>query len=224
MARQYVEINSEEILNLRRQILGMEDEVRAQQVYIQNLRHLLSGEPILDQDSVFFGPVTEVSNKIPRVEEDELLRNEIELDDKLTISTPIRPLENQSGKAIELVYLIPPVSGEISLPFNLEKNHRGLDISAPKNTPVKAILQGYIISAGWTLETGNTIGIQHENNLISFYKHNSELLKTTGSFVKAGEAIAIIGNTGTLSSGPHLHFELWLNGKPVDPEKYIHFN
>ena len=122
------------------------------------------------------------------------------------------------------LYFIPPVSGEISLTLNPENSHLGLDVNAPNNTPIKAVLDGYIIYSGWTLETGNTIGIQHENNMISFYKHNSELLKKTGAFVNAGEAIAIIGNTGTLSTGPHLHFELWIKGKPADPEKYIHFD
>ena len=95
---------------------------------------------------------------------------------------------------------------------------------APKNTAIKAIMDGYVFTSDWTLETGNTIGIQHTNNLISFYKHNSALLKKTGSFVKAGEAVSIIGNTGTLSNGPHLHFELWYNGKAVNPKNYIIFN
>jgi len=85
-------------------------------------------------------------------------------------------------------------------------------------------MDGYVFSSDWTLETGNTIGIQHSNNLISFYKHNSALLKKTGEYVKAGEAVAIIGNTCTLSSGPHLHFELWHSGKAIDPENFIIFN
>ena len=85
------------------------------------------------------------------------------------------------------------------------------------------MLGGTVLFSGWTLETGNVIYIQHENNLTSAYKHNAELLKRTGERVKAGEAIAIIGNSGELSTGPHLHFELWYNGQPVDPEKYIVF-
>jgi murein DD-endopeptidase MepM/ murein hydrolase activator NlpD len=115
------------------------------------------------------------------------------------------------------------VTGSISLEFDLEKKHFGVDINAPANTPIKAVLSGYIIFSGWTLETGNTIGIQHDQNLISFYKHNSSLLQEDGAFVQAGEAVAIIGNTGTLSTGPHLHFELWLAGKPVNPTNYINF-
>ena len=99
----------------------------------------------------------------------------------------------------------------------------GRDVLAPKNTAIKAAMDGFIFFSDWTLETGNTLGIQHSNNAITFYKHNSVLLKKAGSYVKAGEAVAIIGNTGTLTDGPHLHFELWHKGKPVDPEEYIKF-
>ena len=104
-----------------------------------------------------------------------------------------------------------------------DQDHNGLDILAPKNTPIKAVMDGVVILSDWTLETGNTIGIMHDNQVMSFYKHNSSLLKKNGAIVRAGEAIAIIGNTGTLSSGPHLHFELWYKGKPVDPSRYINF-
>ena len=118
---------------------------------------------------------------------------------------------------------MPPISGVISSGFDAEIDHLGVDILAPHDTPVKAIWDGHVITADWTLETGYTIGIQHSNDMVSFYKHNATLLKRTGAFVRAGEAVAIIGNTGKMSSGPHLHFELWLQGKPVDPTNYIDF-
>ncbi len=120
-------------------------------------------------------------------------------------------------------YLMPPISGVISSGFDAETNHLGVDILAPHNTPVKAIWDGHVITADWTLETGYTIGIQHSNDMVSFYKHNATLLKRTGAFVRAGEAVAIIGNTGKMTTGPHLHFELWLQGKPVDPTNYFDF-
>jgi murein DD-endopeptidase MepM/ murein hydrolase activator NlpD len=120
-------------------------------------------------------------------------------------------------------YLMPPISGVISSGFDARTNHIGVDILAPHNTPVKAIWDGHVITADWTLETGYTIGIQHSNDMVSFYKHNASLLKKSGAFVRAGEAVAIIGNTGKMTSGPHLHFELWLNGRPVDPTHYIDF-
>ena len=124
---------------------------------------------------------------------------------------------------LEQMYFTPPVNGEISAAYMPDRKHFGVDILAPKNTAVKAAMDGYIFFSDWTLETGNTIGIQHANNTITFYKHNSVLLKKAGSFVKAGEAVAIIGNTGTLSDGPHLHFELWNRGKPVNPTDFISF-
>jgi len=120
-------------------------------------------------------------------------------------------------------YLMPPISGVISSGFDAETNHLGVDILAPKDTPVKAIWDGHVITADWTLETGYTIGIQHSNDMVSFYKHTATLLKRSGAFVRAGEAVAIIGNTGKMTTGPHLHFELWLQGKPVDPTDYIDF-
>jgi murein DD-endopeptidase MepM/ murein hydrolase activator NlpD len=120
-------------------------------------------------------------------------------------------------------YLMPPISGVISSGFDAETNHLGVDILAPKDTPVKAIWDGHVITADWTLETGYTIGIQHSNDMVSFYKHTATLLKHSGAFVRAGEAVAIIGNTGKMTTGPHLHFELWLHGKPVDPTNYIDF-
>ena len=120
-------------------------------------------------------------------------------------------------------YLMPPISGVISSPFEPEEDHLGVDVLAPHDTPVKAIWDGHVIMADWTLETGYTIGIQHSEDMVSFYKHNASLLKKNGAFVRAGEAVAIIGNTGKLTSGPHLHFELWLQGKPVDPTHYIDF-
>jgi len=139
-------------------------------------------------------------------------------------STNVKAIRvNNRNEAILAINLTPPISGSISAEFMPEKSHYGVDVVAPKNTPVKAIMDGYVISSDWTIDTGNTIGIQHANGYVSFYKHNSSLLKKSGSAVKAGEAIAIIGNTGRLTDGPHLHFELWHNGKPIDPTAYINF-
>lgn len=124
---------------------------------------------------------------------------------------------------LESMYLVAPLTGSISKSFSIADKHYGTDLVAPKNTPVKAVSDGFIISSDWTLETGNTIAIQHANNVVSFYKHNSVLLKKAGDKVKAGEAIAIIGNTGEQSNGPHLHFELWKDGRAVNAQDYIRF-
>lgn len=124
---------------------------------------------------------------------------------------------------LESMYLISPLVGSISRSFSLKDKHYGTDLVAPKNTPVRAVADGFVISSDWTLETGNTIAIQHLNNVVSFYKHNSSILKKVGDKVNSGEAIGIIGNTGEQSNGPHLHFELWKDGKAVNAQEYIRF-
>lgn len=158
-------------------------------------------------------------DKIPP--EDRALRNEIEKSDnyspRVTGSSPKRIEEAAS------LHFFPPVKGYVTNQFNRETDHLGVDVVAPKDETVKATLSGHVIIASWTLETGYVIGIQHANNLLSLYKHNSVLLKKVGTFVEAGKAIAIIGSSGELSTGPHLHFELWQNGVPVDPQNFIVF-
>ncbi|MBR4440339.1 MAG: peptidoglycan DD-metalloendopeptidase family protein [Bacteroidales bacterium] len=114
-----------------------------------------------------------------------------------------------------------PVHGTLTSKFNPEKKHLGIDIAAKEDEPILATLSGTVILSTWTIETGNIIQIQHEDNLISVYKHNSVLLKSAGDKVQAGDPIAIIGNSGELTTGTHLHFELWHNGVPVNPEEYI---
>ncbi|NNK89119.1 MAG: M23 family metallopeptidase [Saprospiraceae bacterium] len=128
-----------------------------------------------------------------------------------------------SGAPVELLHFTTPLKGDISASFNLENNHLGVDIVAPSNSPIKSILDGVVVNAGWTEKTGNTISIQHNHDMISIYKHNSTLLKKVGETVSAGEAIAIIGNTGELTTGPHVHFELWNRGVALNPEEYITF-
>jgi murein DD-endopeptidase MepM/ murein hydrolase activator NlpD len=122
------------------------------------------------------------------------------------------------------LHFFPPVKGIVSGKFEIRTKHFGTDIVAKPRSPVSAALDGTVIFTGWTMETGYIIGIQHRNNIISVYKHNSSLLKETGDLVRAGEPVSIVGNSGELfTSGPHLHFEIWYKGTPLDPEKHILF-
>ena len=218
----------EEVMRLNKQLTEIEEELKAQTIYTDNFRRILVGEieePPSEVNQTYEIPDSLLN--VDRIKEDELLRKEIELNEQLHDRDLMAKTENFKPREIPLeqMYFVPPISGGIiSADYMPDKKHMGLDIMAPKNTAIKAIMDGYVFTSDWTLETGNTIGIQHTNNLISFYKHNSALLKKTGSFVKAGEAVSIIGNTGTLSNGPHLHFELWYNGKAVNPKNYIIFN
>ena len=116
-----------------------------------------------------------------------------------------------------------PLKGNVTSKFSTAQKHYGIDIVSNANEGIKSALDGTVVIANFTSETGYVIGVQHSNNLFTFYKHNSALLKSVGDYVKAGEVIAIIGNSGEFSSGPHLHFELWYNGTPVNPLDYINF-
>lgn len=127
------------------------------------------------------------------------------------------------SEALYQYHFFKPISGIISQRFKPKENHNGIDIVCEKNEAVKSTLPGKVILAVWSIETGNTIAIQHQHNMISIYKHNSVLLKRVGDLVRAGEVIAIVGNSGELSTGPHLHFEIWHNSNPINPMDVISF-
>lgn len=216
---------------LAKKVQELEEQNKAHATYISSVQRIFSAN-YETEDAV---PVIDSSETIPdsllkldRIEEDEELRNAVERDQPLVPEIDVEDKESSEYNRnkvtpLEQLHLIAPVKGEISNGFMQDKGHYGVDILAPRNTPIKSIMDGIIIQSDWTLETGKTIAIQHPNNVVTFYKHNSALLKKVGDTVKAGEAVAIIGNTGTLSSGPHLHFELWYNGKPTDPIEFISF-
>ena len=152
-------------------------------------------------------------------ENDSIFRKEHEAEEKfnLTISG-----ENKA-RGISSIHFFTPMKGMVSNSYDGQSGHYGVDVVGPKNERISAVLDGTVIFAEWTLNTGYVIQIQHGKDLVSIYKHNQELLKKPGEFVRAGEAIAILGNSGELTSGPHLHFELWHNGKALNPENYIKF-
>jgi murein DD-endopeptidase MepM/ murein hydrolase activator NlpD len=220
------------VFNLYDKVENLEQKEAANEIYIKNLSKRLVGSIETEKDvpkpTASTVPDSNI-NTAPSAEELQI---------RASGGGDIFPTDNKDvkpdieGKAIrvggrndrlESMFLQSPVSGEVLLGFSMDKKHYGVDISAQKNTAIKAVADGFVISSDWTLETGNTIAIQHSNNVVSFYKHNSSLLKKTGDKVKVSEAIAIIGNTGEHSSGPHLHFELWKDGKAVNPQEYIRF-
>lgn len=220
-------IAEKEVRVLNQSIDSLESQVNAYHLYYENVQRMLVNDVQTADDIRNTEEVNPTFDSLEPVEPSALdgqLRKEVELDQ---IGAIVQQSESRSFQnrrtSLAQIYFVPPLNGEISAPFTPDNGHLGVDVLAPKNTPVKATLDGYVFLSDWTLETGNTIGIQHDNNIITFYKHNSSLLKKAGSYVKAGEAIAIIGNTGTLSDGPHLHFEMWYNGKPMNPIDYISF-
>jgi murein DD-endopeptidase MepM/ murein hydrolase activator NlpD len=223
----YADVGSNpRIIELNQELDSLTAMVESQRIYTESFRKMLVGEveTLAEVPEQTYQP-GDSALAVERIEEDERLRREVELEEIREIAQMTKSTNFNSREIpLEQLYFTAPLTGEISAQFDVETKHMGVDIMAPKNTAVKSALDGWVVFSDWTAETGNTIGIQHANNIITFYKHNSVLLKDFGSFVKAGEAVAIIGNTGTLTDGPHLHFEIWHKGMPVDPAEYVNFN
>ncbi|MCT4699362.1 M23 family metallopeptidase [Tenacibaculum haliotis] len=186
--------------------------------YTKALRPVLTGEIVPEKiDSIKneAQSITLDEAKLQATKQDSLFRAKVEGKDRYPL------LEGAEGRA--KVVFFSPLTGNVSQEFSMNDKHYALDIVAQTGTPVKAIADGTVILAEWTAETGYVITIQHPNEFISVYKHNGTLLKQQGDIVKSGEAIASVGSTGELTTGPHLHFELWSNGFPVNPTDYVDF-
>jgi murein DD-endopeptidase MepM/ murein hydrolase activator NlpD len=199
---------------------SLEIELNKRDRYFDNLKKILSGEDPNNYDNYSDTGVRYENIEFSRSSDDSLLRQMIEQEDQFNLSYSTA---RKSVSSISSIHFFPPIKGLVTNTFNTANNHYGIDIVAAPNEVVKAILEGTVTMSSWTLETGWVIQIQHDNNLLSVYKHNAELLKRQGDFVKAGDPIAIIGNSGELTTGPHLHFELWHNMAPVNPLDYIVF-
>jgi murein DD-endopeptidase MepM/ murein hydrolase activator NlpD len=188
--------------------------------YLENIRMVLRGDVEnneINRDSLFEQFKIDPSTvDLSPIREDSILRAQVALEDKYN-------LFQRSGSQGSLV-LFSPVTGVISQAYNAEKKHFAVDVVAEKDAPVKAVANGTVIFSEWTADTGFVLIMEHEEGLLSVYKHNSSLNKEQGDIVRAGEVIASVGNTGEFTTGPHLHFELWSNGNPVNPSDYIDFN
>ena len=194
-----------------RQIVFLNDQ------YINSLKKVLTGDletavSVIDSG---LSKDLEEAQIIKKTKEDSILRQYVENEDKYNL--------NNINKTKEYYLLTPPLSGNISQNYSVSENHRAIDISVDNNTPVKAISSGTVLLSEWTNQTGYVLILIHGNNLVSVYKHNSKLLKAQGETVQQGEIIALSGNSGILTSGPHLHFELWSEGFSIDPKTLINF-
>lgn len=211
--------NSTQFVQLSNNLDEIESIINAQTTYNEALRRMLTGESkvdLSDMDIIELSSVNvEPPNSPESIKTEEIAAAPENTNEKLALET------GSIFDEIKEVDFYAPILGIVSADFDPQLEHFGVDIIAPAETPVKAIKDGHIIIAEWNIETGHTLGVQHDNNILSFYKHNSALLKEKGDFIKGGEIIAIIGNSGRLTTGPHLHFEIWHNGKPVNPNDYI---
>jgi murein DD-endopeptidase MepM/ murein hydrolase activator NlpD len=190
--------------------------------YITNIQKILNGDTPIDRDSsekVFKSQNINTSNELSFSE--KTIREKVDKREKYDID--VIPGGALTKDVLPELLLFPPLVGEITNKMNISAGHFGVDIIAPKNEAVVAILKGTIVYQNWSPNDGHVVHIQHKNNLLSIYKHSSEVLKKRGDYVDAGEPISIVGNSGEHSTGPHLHFELWHNGYPMDPEKFINF-
>ncbi len=208
-------------LSLKLDSLALAEENKDQ--FIQNFKRVLSGDTasgFVDPAEALRGqnkPIKPVSS-MKLEPKDSLFRKDFEQSELSVITLT-------SGKYRELseTFFFTPITGFISDKYDVKKGHFGVDIVAKTNEPIKCIADGTVIMSSWTQDAGYVIAIQHRGNLISVYKHNAELLKKVGSFVNAGEIISIVGNSGEMTDGPHLHFELWYNGNSLNPEEFVTF-
>ncbi|WP_390886574.1 M23 family metallopeptidase [Lacinutrix neustonica] len=187
--------------------------------YYASIKKVLKGEISsvnINRDSIIRAASVDISEiDLNPIKEDSILRAKVDKEDKYSLF--------DSAKSKVNFVLFPPVNGEISDAYNIEEKHYAVDIIVAKNTPIKATADGTVIFSEWTAETGFVILIEHSYGLISVYKHNASLTKSQGDLVRAGEVIATAGNTGELTTGTHLHFELWSDGYPVNPTNFIDF-
>ena len=198
---------------------SLERQIELNNKFYKSIEDVLSGKTneFIERDNI---PIDSSLNEknvfsISPNSEDSILRNYVDSQDKFNLTKNELVIENKM--------FFSPIKGDITQAFNFEENHFAIDIAADIGTPVKSILDGKILFSEWSVDTGHVIIVDHGDNIVSVYKHNSKSLKEQNDFVQAGEVIAYSGNQGSLSSGPHLHFELWKNGTPIDPEPLLNF-
>ena len=198
---------------------SLERQIELNNKFYKSIEDVLSGktDEFIERDNI---PIDSSLNEknlfsISPNSEDSILRNYVDSQDKFNLTKNELVIENKM--------FFSPIKGDITQTFNFEENHFAIDIAADIGTPVKSILDGKILFSEWSVDTGHVIIVDHGDNIVSVYKHNSKSLKEQNDFVQAGEVIAYSGNQGSLSSGPHLHFELWKNGTPIDPEPLLNF-
>ena len=198
---------------------SLETVIDVNQKYYSSIKKVLTGDVKtveFDIDSAIQSQKLNVQEiDLDPSEQDMKLREEVSREDKYSLF--------ESEKSTTDFSLFPPVKGSITSTYNVNEKHYAIDIAVPKDTPIKAAAAGTVIFAEWASETGHVIILEHGNSLLTVYKHNASLTKQQGELVKSGEVIATAGSTGELSTGPHLHFELWRDGHPTDPSKFIDF-
>jgi len=209
-------------IKLDQKLSDLIDKTSKEEQYLNNIQKILNGGIPNNRDTVFkVFKSQKINNNQKLSASEKTIREKVSNREKYDID--VIPGGALTKDVLPELLLFPPIIGEITNKMNISSGHFGVDIIAPKNEAVVAILKGTIVYQNWSPTDGHVVHIQHKNNLLSIYKHNSEVLKKIGDYVDAGEPVSIVGNSGEHSTGPHLHFELWHNGYPINPEKFINF-
>ncbi|MCS4435869.1 M23 family metallopeptidase [Aquiflexum gelatinilyticum] len=217
--------NTAKILMLSDIVDSLSVAVSQKDAYLANIQGIISGNGVLDKGVLEDSSANKPDSGNSKAADFRPSKATLSILDEFK-STPVEysnPMEI-SGNSFAEAFFFTPIKGVLTAVFAPQEDHFGVDIVAKENEPVKAIADGTVILASWTLDTGYILSIQHSNELISIYKHNSVILKKVGEIVRAGEIISIIGNTGELTTGQHLHFELWYKGSPLNPQEFITFD
>ena len=209
-------------IKLDQKLSDLMDKTSKEEQYLNNIQKILNGGIPNNRDTVFkVFKSQKINNNQKLSASEKTIREKVSNREKYDID--VIPGGALTKDVLPELLLFPPIIGEITNKMNISSGHFGVDVIAPKNEAVVAILKGTIVYQNWSPTDGHVVHIQHKNNLLSIYKHNSEVLKKIGDYVDAGEPVSIVGNSGEHSTGPHLHFELWHNGYPINPEKFINF-
>jgi murein DD-endopeptidase MepM/ murein hydrolase activator NlpD len=216
-------------VTMRRNILmsairldSLDRELALRDKYFANLNSIIAGKEPAGLNTAQNNSSNYKTVKFKNIPEDSALRAQVENTERYNLT--LGPASGEIVTSLASLHFFPPVKGVISGHFDILHKHFGTDIVTKPMSQVSAALDGTVIFTGWTMETGFVIEVQHPNNIVSVYKHNESLLKETGDLVRAGEPISIVGSSGELyTSGPHLHFEIWYKGSPLDPEEHILF-
>lgn len=216
-----------EVYELNRRADSIERELTRKDIYFNNLKLVIEGYDFANDSAeerdiyASFLGFNADTIEIKKSVQDSALRAEFEAENFYNLNVTSNLVKNTRHTGVSNFFT--PLTGTVIKPFDPTNGHYGIDISAPGNQVIKAALDGTVVYSSWTLDFGYTIGIQHDNNYFTTYKHNASLLKKEGDYVKAGETIAVAGESGEVTSGPQLHFELWHNGTPLNPQEYINF-
>jgi murein DD-endopeptidase MepM/ murein hydrolase activator NlpD len=213
---------NQQLFELAQKVDSLGLEVDRKDQFIANFQRVLSGDTANFQDPAEAlrgenAPLRRPSD-LQASTTDSLFRRDFEKSDMslITVST-------KKYQELQETFFYSPIAGFVSDQYNVKKGHLGVDVVAKANEPIKCIADGTVVFSSWTQDSGYVIMVQHRGNLISSYKHNAQLLKKVGTFVNGGEIISIVGNSGELTNGPHLHFELWYNGNSLNPEEFVTF-